>query len=90
MTPQEKAQLNELMAWKSSLESSATIPLNVGRAFKARLDVPPDVSVSSKSASSENQAVDEGGSATYSVLKAPDGFLELTIGTIKYYLPIFT
>lgn len=46
--------------------------------------------VSSKSSSSENQAVSEGGAASYNVLKAPDGFLQITINSSTYYIPIFT
>lgn len=48
------------------------------------------VTSSTKGATSENQAVNEGGSATYNVLKAPDGFLQITINGVLYYIPVFT
>jgi uncharacterized coiled-coil protein SlyX len=67
------------------LKSFNTIPLEVGEAFKNRLGN-NNLTVSLKSSSSENQAVSEGGSAIYSVLKPPDGFDErIENGIIKYY-----
>lgn len=91
MTPEERQQLRELMDWKQSLEMSHTIPLNIDQSFRGRFinDIIQPAS-SSKSATSENQAVNEGGSSTYSVLKPPDAFLQLQIGTTIYYIPVFT
>jgi hypothetical protein len=40
---------------------------------------------SGKAAGSENQAVDEGGSATYNVLGAPDGFIRIGDRNVPYY-----
>lgn len=68
------------------LRASTTIPFDVDAAFRTRLGTPKS---SSKVSTSENQAVDEGGSMTYSVLKAPDGFLEVSIGATIYYLPYY-
>jgi hypothetical protein len=48
------------------------------------------ISSSTKSATSENQAVNEGGAGTYNVLKAPDIFVQATINGTVYYLPAFT
>lgn len=45
---------------------------------------------SSKVASSESQSINEAGSATWSVLKQPDAFLEVTVGGTLYYIPVFT
>jgi len=89
MTPQERQQLNDLQAWKQSMESAATIPLSVDQAFKARFSIVP-VTTSAKSATSESQAVNESGSASYGVLSNPNGFLQLTIGSSIYYIPYFT
>jgi hypothetical protein len=82
MTPEEKKQLEELVAWKKSLESSSTIPLAVDQAFKGRFGLPK---TSTKAATSENQAVNESGSSSYSVLGPPNGFVEEVVdGKIKY------
>lgn len=82
-------QLNELKDWKASLERSSTIPLSIDQAFRERFKN-NKLLTSTKSATSENQAVDEGGASTYSVLKAPDGFVEVYLddGTL-IYLPYF-
>lgn len=48
------------------------------------------VSSSTKGATSENQAVNEGGVGTYNVLKAPDAFLQISINGVLYYIPVFT
>lgn len=44
---------------------------------------------SAKSATSENQNVNEAGVATYSVLQAPDAFVQVTINGTVYYLPAY-
>lgn len=82
-------EIEELKSWKKSLENASSIPLAIDQSFRKRFSVSTPI-VSSKGATTENQAVDEGGSATFSVLKAPDGFLQMTIGTTVYYIPIFT
>ena len=48
-----------------------------------------DVVTDGKSASSENQAVDEGATGTYSVLKPPDGFVKVIIDGTNYYIPYY-
>lgn len=48
------------------------------------------VVASSKSPTSENQAVDEAGAASYNVLKAPDAFVQVTVNGTLYYIPVFT
>ncbi|MFA6314983.1 MAG: hypothetical protein WC648_01255 [Candidatus Paceibacterota bacterium] len=74
------------------LKSSKSIPLDIDQAFRARFlsDIPDPILANSKSASSENQVVDEGGSATYSVLQPPDAFASTIIGTTTIYLPYYT
>lgn len=74
------------------LSNATTIPFDVEGAFVKRLDLKAvtRVSVSSKSASSENQSVNEAGAAAYSVMKSPDGFLQVSVSGTTYYLPYFT
>jgi hypothetical protein len=42
-----------------------------------------------KTATSENQAVDEAGSNTYNVLRPPDGFDKATISGTTHYYPYY-
>lgn len=74
------------------LESTTTIPFSVEQAFRSRLEIDTlaQFEASAKSATSENQAVNEGGSASYSVLKAPDGFRQNTSGGTTFYIPYYT
>lgn len=90
MTPEEKQQLRETYAFMKSLMSSATIPLPVDNAFRDRLsNLSEIISLSGKSATSENQAVDEGGSGTYSVLGTPDEFLKVVINGVNKNIPSY-
>lgn len=83
MTPEQARKLDELYAFMQSLKGNPTIPFDVAEAFKLRLG---SFQPSTKSATSENRAVDEGGTATYSVLKPPTGFKLLSPGVhIPYY-----
>lgn len=89
---QLKKDIEELKRTVDALRSSTTIPLEVDAAFRKRFGIKDfsKLSTSTKSATSENQAVNEAGAASYSVLKAPDGFDERLDGsTVKYY-PYFT
>lgn len=92
-------QIDELQKQLDTLKSSTTIPFDIDKAFRKRFDLDNMIDqreldayiiTSSKSATSENQAVDEAGAATYSVLKKPDGFVEIVISGTTYYLPYFT
>ena len=88
---QIKKELEELKAWKKSLEMSHSIPLNIDQAFRKRFIVSgTSLSTSGKDVNSENQSVNEAGSATYGVLKPPDVFLVVLIGGITYYIPAYT
>lgn len=84
-------QIEELRKEIQSLKNTTTMPLEVENAIRDRLNIASFTPVrgSSKVASSENQAVDEGGAASYSVLKPPDGYLEVTINGLVYYIPRF-
>ena len=91
MNEQEKKQLAELLKWKSQMEASHSIPLNVDQAFRARFSViSTTIATSAKGATTENQAVNEGGVATYSVLKPPDAFVQVIVSGTTYYIPVFT
>lgn len=81
-------QIDELRNEINMLKNSNSIPIEMDRAFRERfgLNQFSPLSSSAKSSSSENQSVNESGSATYSVLKPPDGFDQRTDGgTVKYY-----
>lgn len=91
MTPELQNRIDQLQAEIDLLKSEHTIPYEVESAFRERLDINGlSLPLSSKSATSENRTVDEAGASSYSVLKAPDGFLEtvLTDGTVRY-IPIY-
>jgi hypothetical protein len=87
---QLEQRVRELETFIKSLQSSSSIPLAIDQAFRSRLGNINLVS-NSKSASSENQAVAESGSASYSVLKPPDGFTLATLSDTgqQIYLPYF-
>ncbi len=89
MTEEERQQLADLIAWKTAIEQSSTIPINIDQSFRTRFS---DIALqtSTKSASSENHAVNESGSASYSVLGPPDAFVQKNVGGTTFYLPAFT
>ena len=87
---QLKKEVSDLKAWKASLERSSTIPLAIDQSFKQRFTNITGLKVSTtKLLNDEDQAVNEGGVATYSVMGDPDGFLEVTIDQVPYYIPYF-
>lgn len=94
MTPELKNlqdQITALQEQFNSLNNNATIPFDIGEAIKTRVLLEAGIpQTSSKGATSENQAVNEGGAGTYSVLKAPDGFVQVTLGGTLYYLPYYS
>lgn len=86
---EEVAELKRIIG---QLKSSTTIPFDIDQAFRTRFrigDFTP-LSSSAKGATTENQAVSEAGTASYSVLKAPDGFDERTDGATTKYYPYYT
>ena len=89
MTPEQTKKFNEMYQFMLNMRSSTTVPFDVAGALKARAGG-ITLTGSTKGASSEDQAVDEDGSATYSVLKSPDGFDQrVDNGTVKSY-PYYT
>lgn len=93
--PNEELQkeIEELKKKVKSLESFTSISNEVEQAFRIRLGVEnlaSNLGESGKSATSENQAVNEAGMDSYDVLKKPDSFLEVNISGTLYYIPVFT
>lgn len=86
MTPEQLEEFNEMKEFIKSLKASSSIPFDVDAAFRDRFG---SVSVSTKGAASENQAVDESGSSSYNVLGVPTGFLKVTILGTDYNFPYF-
>jgi cell division septum initiation protein DivIVA len=84
-------QIDELKETLEKFTKSSTIPFEVGAAFADRIaGTQSPLLVSTKTASSEFQAVNEAGAAAYSVLKQHDGFLQITIDGTVYYLPYYS
>lgn len=83
-------EINELKEWKRQMESSHSIPLNIDQAFRARFLSASNIATSSKGATTENHAVNESGSSSYSVLGIPDGFIQVTISGTIYYIPYYS
>lgn len=85
-------QIDELRAEIASLKSASEIPYEVEQAIRTRfkLHLFATISNSDKTTNSENQAVNEGGAATYSVLGVPDDWIQTTIGSTTYYIPVWT
>ena len=88
---QLQQQLNDLKEEMDTLKKSTTITRDVEQAFYDRFKMSTfaTLSLSSKSASSENQVVNEAGAATYSVLKPPDGFEKRIVNGIAHYYPFY-
>lgn len=92
-TPEQlQKQINDLTAKVRLLEAASTIPYSVDQAFRSRLEIGKlaKVTLSTKASNSEDQAVNEGGTGSYSVLKPPDGFAQVNVGGTIYYIPVFT
>lgn len=98
MTPNERivkleAQVAELLKTVHSLSSFNTIPLNVEKAFKNRIanDLQPQITdiTSSFSPPFFNQAVNEGGAASYQVMTTADYALKVKIGSLSVAIPAF-
>lgn len=88
---QLESEVQELKDFIKLLQADTTIPFDVEGAFRKRLeDLALAVTTSSKSAGSENQAVNEAGMATYSVLGTPTGWLEIVLDNTTYYIPYFS
>lgn len=91
MDPLEK-RVEAVEKQLKDLNSFATIPFMVEGAFKERLKINllAKIIVSTKGLTTENQAVNEAGASSYSVLKPPDAWLQLTISGTTYNIPVYT
>lgn len=92
---QLKQQIEELRQELHLLRFSTSIPHDVEQALRARLEINEIrdniiESQTGKLASSEDQAVNEGGSSTYNVLKSPDGFDQFEVDGVTHYYPYYT
>lgn len=93
MTPEELLQrIVELEREMQLLRAGSTIPFDIEKALRERLRIGTfnPTTLSAKGATTENQSVNESGVATYSVLKPPDAFLTITIGSTAYNIPVYT
>lgn len=85
-----KKEIEELKAWKTSMEASHSIPLNIDQALRDRLNLTSgSLALSTKDSNSEDRAVNEGGVAIYNVITEPVGFLQIEISGTIYYLPYY-
>lgn len=85
-----KKDVQELTRIVKSLYSATTIPLEIGEAFKKRLEKRTELSTSTKDVNSEDVTINEAGSSTVTVLNDPDGFDQANINGEVHYYPYFT
>ena len=83
-------KINELYAFMQNLSQASSVPFSVEGALKERIGKAIGLSLSLKGADTEDVAVNEAGSSSYSVMGDPTGFLEVNIGGIVYYVPYFS
>lgn len=80
-------QIDRLKLVVNALHNPSEIDPQIIKTFQDR--TPTALQSDSKAASSENQAVDEGATNTYNVLKPPDGFDKATIDGVVHYYPYY-
>lgn len=86
---QLQKQVEDLKQQVDLLRSSGSFPYDIENAIRDRIE-PVSLLPSVKTAASETQAVNEGGSASYSVAKPMDGFEQRAVdGQLRYY-PYYT
>lgn len=91
MNEQEKRQFEEIYRWFQQMQKSSSIPLSTDQAIRARLGIGSAVLKRSTIASTTyDQAVNEGGLATYAVFDTPDGFVEYIDNGQILYIPFRT
>lgn len=79
-------KVEELSIIIDTLRASSSIPFDIGSAFSDRLSDSLINKESTKDPSTETQAVDEGGTATYDVAKPMRGFEQaVKNGETRYY-----
>lgn len=86
---QFQIEINKLQEQVDLMRSSGSFPYDIEQAIRARIE-PVSLLSSTKTAASETQAVNEGGSGSYNVAKPMDGFEERVVDGIKRYYPYYT
>lgn len=72
------------------LKAASTIPYDVEVAFKSRLKIgDSNLRTSSKTASSESRTVNEAGTASYSVARPMDNFVQYDLNGTTIYIPYY-
>lgn len=87
---QLKKKMQAMEDFINSLKSSSSIPMEIDSAFRDRLV--GDISAlvpSTVSPTTHNKAVNEAGSASYSVMNIPTGFIEANVAGVKRVIPYF-
>ena len=84
-----KRKVEEMERFVKNLQTGHSLPLAFDQALTGRGFSKTAIIVSSKAADSENRSVNEGGVATYDVLKAPEGFLRLHLEQETWDIPAF-
>ena len=80
-------QINEMQLVINSLRANATIPFDIGEAFRARLDEGDlfgEININT-----EVKSVNESGSGTYDVAKEMDGLVPLTLKGKTINIPYY-
>lgn len=85
---QLEQQIQQLQEVVELMRSSATYPYDMEQAIIDRVN-PVAFTPSTKTAASETQAVDEGGSGTYNVAKPMDGFEQRVVDGVTRYFPYY-
>lgn len=96
MTPEQLQQLNELLAWKRSLESSSSIPLKVDQSFRERFNINGiDDKLEAQAVGTYTLAGIErtisltGDPQDIEVLEYPTGYVQVEIDGTQYKLAYF-
>lgn len=87
-TQKIQQQIDNLQRQLDALKSSTTLPRDVGEAIRVRLQ-PVSGDVTSTATTAYVQAVNEAGSATYSVAKPMAGFITITINGNAKLIPFY-
>lgn len=80
-------QINDIQRVINSLRANATIPFDIGEAFRARLDEGDlfgEININQ-----ELQGVNEAGTASYTVSKKMDGLVPLTLKGKTINIPYY-
>ena len=84
-----KDKISTLTKRLDAFSTAADLPFDVENALSERLTIPSGLEVSSKGKDTEDREIDEGASDVFNVATEYDGFLELTIAGVIYYLGFY-